>query len=182
MAPLLTLEEAQGRVLAHARPLPAELVLIGQASGRITAEDVRARVDLPPFASSAMDGFAVRADDLPGSLQIVGESAAGGPFTERLERGGAVSISTGAVVPEGADTVVPIEIVVKQANRVEIADALKAGSNVRPPGGDVAAREVVVPTGSRLTPGRIAAAAAAGVDALPCGRIPRVAVLATVRD
>jgi molybdopterin molybdotransferase len=176
---LLTLEEAQERVLAFARPLPAELVPIGEANGRVAAEHVRAQVDLPPFASSAMDGFAVRAADLPGALQIVGESAAGQPFAGQLEPGSAAAISTGAVVPDGSDTVVPVERVFIQDNRVEIAAALERGSNVRPRGGDVAAGEVVVPAGIRLTPARIAAAAAAGVASLSCGCSPRVAVLAT---
>jgi molybdopterin molybdotransferase len=179
VASLLTLEEAQAQVLARARPLPAELVPIGAAGGRVVAEAVRAQVDLPPFASSAMDGFAARAADLPGVLQVVGESAAGAPFAGRIEPGSAVAISTGAVVPDGADCVVPVEHVVKQANRVEIPGAASAGSNVRSSGGDVAVGDVVVPAGTTLTPGQIAAAAAAGVATLPCGRVPCVAVLAT---
>jgi molybdopterin molybdotransferase len=179
VALLRTLEEAQELVLARARPLPPELVPIGEAGGRVAAEDVRAQVDLPPFASSAMDGFAVRAEDLPGALRIAGESAAGQPLEGRLEPGSAAAISTGAVVPEGADAVVPVEFVVQNDNRVEIASAAERGSNVRPCGGDVAAGDVVVPAGARLTPARIAAAAAAGVGALRCGRAPRVAVLAT---
>jgi molybdopterin molybdotransferase len=126
-----------------------------------------------------MDGFAVRAADLPGTLRIAGESAAGTPYGAELESGFAVAISTGAVVPEGADAVVPIERVVKNDNRVEIADSAQPGAHVRPRGGDVAAGELVIPAGTRLTPARIAAAAAAGVAALSCRRRPRVAVLAT---
>jgi molybdopterin molybdotransferase len=113
VAPQLTLEEAQEHVLGAVKPLPAELVPITEAGGRVTAEDVQARVDLPPFPSSAMDGFAVRAADLPGTLRIAGESAAGRPHRGQLESGCAVAISTGAVVPEGADAVVPVEVVVK---------------------------------------------------------------------
>jgi molybdopterin molybdotransferase len=179
VASLLTLEEAQERVLAVAGPLPAELVPIGSAAGRVAAEDVRAQVDLPPFASSAMDGFAVHAADLPATLGIAGESAAGNPYEGRLERGTAVAISTGAVVPDGADAVVPIEIVVQHDNRVEFPRDAQAGANVRPSGSDVASGEVVVPAGVRLTPARVAAAAAAGLAAVPCSRRPRVAVLAT---
>jgi molybdopterin molybdotransferase len=140
---------------------------------------VVARVDLPPFASSAMDGFAVRAADLPGKLRIAGESAAGRPSEERLEPGSAAAISTGAVVPKGADAVVPIEDVVLHDNDVEIARAVGRGAHVRPRGGDVGAGEVVVPAGGTLTPARLAAAAAAGVAELACARRPRVAVLAT---
>jgi molybdopterin molybdotransferase len=175
----LTLEEAHERVLKAARPLPAETVPISVASGRVCADDVRARVDLPPFASSAMDGFAVRAADLPGTLRIVGESAAGQPFDAQLERGCAVAISTGAVVPDGADAVVPIENVVRQDNDVEISESASAGAHIRPRGGDVTAGEVVVSAGVWLTPGRLAAAAASGASERRCVRRPRVAVLAT---
>ncbi|HEY1565294.1 MAG TPA: gephyrin-like molybdotransferase Glp [Gaiellaceae bacterium] len=179
MASLLTLEEAQERVLALARPLEAEPVPIGEVAGRVVAEDVRARVDLPPFASSAMDGFAVRAADLPGTLAIAGESAAGRPYDAVLEPGTAVAISTGAVVPEGADSVVPVERVVHNDNNVEISLAFERGAHVRPRGGDVSANDVVLAAGARLSPARIAAAAAAGVAELLCTRRPRVAVLAT---
>jgi molybdopterin molybdotransferase len=179
VASLLNLQEAQERVLERARPLSAEPVPIAEAAGRVTAEDVRALVDLPPFASSAMDGFAVRASDLPGRLKIVGESAAGQPFGARTEPGTAVAISTGAVVPEGADAVVPIENVVRRANNVEIALEVAPGAHIRPHGGDIAAGEVAVPANKRLTPGRLAAAAASGIAELPCRRRPQVAVLAT---
>jgi molybdopterin molybdotransferase len=179
VASLLTLQEAQERVLEHAHPLPAEPVPVADAAGRVTAEDVRARVDLPPFANSAMDGFAVRASDLPGTLQIVCESAAGRPFEARVESGSAVAISTGAVLPEGADAVVPIELVVTRANSVEISREAPSGAHIRPRGGDIAAGEVAVPANTRLTPAGLAAAAASGVAELPCRRRPSVAVLAT---
>ena len=179
MAALLTFEEAQERVLGLARPLESEPVPIAETGGRVTAEDVYARIDLPPFASSAMDGFAVRAADLPGTLRIGGESAAGQSFDEELEPGCAVAISTGAVVPEGADAVVPIENVVRNDNDVAIAQPVEAGAHIRPQGGDVAAGELVAPAGARLTPGRLAAVAASGIAELQCARRPRVAVLAT---
>jgi molybdopterin molybdotransferase len=179
VASLLTLEEAHERLLKAVRPLAAETVPITAARGRVSAQDVHARVDLPPFPSSAMDGFAVHAEDLPGTLRAVGESAAGRPFDAELERGTAAAISTGAVVPDGADAVVPIENVVVQGNRVEISAAVQPGSHIRPRGGDINAGEVVVPAGARLTPGRLAAAAAAGVARLSCARRPQVVVLAT---
>jgi molybdopterin molybdotransferase len=179
VASLLTLEEAHERVLRAARPLSAEPVAIAEAGGRVCARNVRARVDLPPFASSAMDGFAVRAADLPRKLQIVGESAAGRPFGARVEPGCAVAISTGAVVPDGADAVIPIELVVRIDNNVEIAQPIEPGSHIRPRGGDVAAGEVVVSAGTRLTPARLAAAMASGVAGLECARRSRVVVLAT---
>jgi len=178
VASLLSFEEAQARVLAAVRPLPAELVPIAEAGGRVLAEDARARVDLPPFSSSAMDGFAVKAADLPATLPITGESAAGSPLGRPLEPGSAAAISTGAVVPDGADCVIPIENVVVTDNRVEIP-AAAPGANVRPRGGDIAAGDVVVPARVRLTAARIAAAAATGIAVLPCARRPRVSVLAT---
>jgi molybdopterin molybdotransferase len=179
VASLLTLDEAQERVLERARPLPSEPVPIAAAGGRVTGEDAYARVDLPPFVSSAMDGFAVRAADLPGTLPVAGESAAGRPYDGRLEPGCAVAISTGAVVPEGADAVVPIEDVVRKENSVEISVGGVPGAHIRPRGGDIAAGDVVVPAGTRLTPARLAAAAASGIAELACRRRPRVVVLAT---
>jgi molybdopterin molybdotransferase len=179
VAPLLTLEEAQEHVLRRVRPLPVEPVPLAAAGGRVVAEELRARVDLPPFASSAMDGFAVRSKDLPATLRIAGESAAGKPFGSRLEPGSAVAISTGAVVPEGADAVVPIENVVKLDDRVEVSQKVEVGAHIRPAGGDVASGDVVVPKGVTLTPARLAAAAASGVATVPCRRRPRVGVLAT---
>jgi molybdopterin molybdotransferase len=173
------LEEAQARVLQHARSLSAELVPVAGAAGRVTAEDVFGGVDLPPFASSAMDGFAVRAADLPATLRIVGESAAGQPYEKSLEPGGAVAISTGAVVPDGADAVIPVEHVVRHDNEVQIEHTVQQGAHVRPRGGDAAAGDVVVRAGTRLTAALLAAAAASGVAEVRCARRPRVAVLAT---
>ena len=179
MASLLTVEEAHARVLERARRLPREPVSIAEASGRVTAEDVRAHIDLPPFASSAMDGYAVRSADVPGTLRVAGESAAGRPFASEIEPGCAVAISTGGVVPAGADAVVPVELVVQKDNRVEISESVGSGAHVRPRGGDVAAGEIVVPAGVELTAARLAAAAAAGVAELACTRRPRVVVLPT---
>ncbi|HXY80640.1 MAG TPA: gephyrin-like molybdotransferase Glp [Gaiellaceae bacterium] len=177
--PLLTFDEAQARVLARVRPLPAETVRIEDAGGRVTATAVEAAVDLPPFASSAMDGFAVRAADLPGSLPIVARIPAGRPAARPLAAGEAMAISTGGVVPEGADAVVPSELVVQKDNSIEVARAVAPGSHVRPRGGDVAAGEVVVEAGVWLGASQLGALAAAGIADLPCARRPRVAVLTT---
>lgn len=180
MERLLTYDQAQIRVLEKARPLAVEEVSVSAAAGRVAAEDVRATVDLPPFPSSAMDGFAVRGAELPGVLRVVGEAAAGAPFAGRVGAGEAAAISTGAVVPDGADAVVPMEVVLNAGDGgIEVAEALEAGTNVRPRGGDVAAGEVVVPRGIRLQAAHVAAAAAAGVSRLSCSRRPRVAVVAT---
>jgi molybdopterin molybdotransferase len=177
---LCTLEEAQAEVLARARRLPAEAVAVAEAAGRVAAEDVRAAVDLPPFPSSAMDGYAVRAADVAGELRVVGESAAGRPFDGAVGPGEAVAISTGAVVPDGADAVLPVEDVRKTDNTtITSSRQLSPGASVRPRGGDAAVGDVVVAAGARLGPAGLAAAAAAGVAVVSCARRPRVTVLAT---
>ena len=179
MSALLNLEQAQALVLARARPLDAESVPLAAAAGRVTARAAAAAVDLPPFASSAMDGYAVRSADLPGRLRIAGESAAGAPTGVSVAPGEAVAISTGGVVPAGADAVIPIEYVVRHDNEIEVEAPLAPGTNVRDRGGDVAAGEVVVPAGVRLRSAQIGALGAAGVASVECTRRPRVAVLAT---
>jgi molybdopterin molybdotransferase len=179
VADLLSIDEAQRLILERAQPLPAEGVLLEEAAGRVLAEPARAAVDLPPFASSAMDGYAVRAADTPGRLAVVARIAAGKPAETAVERGQAMGIATGGAVPEGADAVVPIEYVVERDNEVEIDTVAEAGANVRPRGGDIRAGEVVVDAGSTLTPARLGALAAAGIPQARCTRRPRAAVLPT---
>src|ERR671924_2005292 len=113
VAALLSIAEAQQLILERAKPLPAEPLAIEAAAGRVLAEPARAVVDLPPFPSSAMDGYAVRAADTPGRLAIVGRAAAGAPAPVSLEPRQAIGIATGGVIPEGADAVVPVEYVVE---------------------------------------------------------------------
>ncbi|HEY8408944.1 MAG TPA: gephyrin-like molybdotransferase Glp [Gaiellaceae bacterium] len=180
MAEVLTFEQAQARVLEHVRPLAPERVALGAASGRVTAAPAQSVVDLPPFASSAMDGYAVRSADLPGTLPVVDRVAAGRPAGRPLAAGEAMEISTGGVVPEGADAVVPVESVVERDNNtVEFPEAVAGGANVRPRGGDAALGSVVVDSGVLLGPSQIGALAAAGVAEVDCARRPRVVVLAT---
>jgi molybdopterin molybdotransferase len=179
VADLLTIEEAQRLVLERARPLPAETVPLEEAGGRVLAEPMRAVVDLPPFASSAMDGFAVRSQDTPGTLPVVARIAAGAPAERALGAGEAMEISTGGVVPDGADAVIPIEYVVEHDNDVEIPEPARPGAHVRPRGGDLHADDTVLEAGVRLDPARLGALAAAGVAEVSCSRRPRAAVLAT---
>jgi molybdopterin molybdotransferase len=154
-------------------------VRLADAAGRVLAVDARATVDLPPFASSAMDGYAVRAADLPGTLPIVDRVAAGRPATRTLTPGEAMEISTGGVVPEGADAVIPVEVVVDHDNSMTTESDVAVGENVRARGGDDRAGEVVVPRGSRLGPAQLGALAAAGVPEVEVASRPRVAVLTT---
>jgi molybdopterin molybdotransferase len=176
---LLSLEEAVRIVLDHVGTLPSERVRLADAAGRVLAEPARAAVDLPPFASSAMDGFALRAGDAPGRLPIVGHIAAGRPAERPLAAGEAMAIATGGEVPEGADAVVPIEVVVASDNSVEVPEEVRPGANVRPRGGDVGAGEPVVPAGERLGPAQVGALAAAGIAEVACARKPLASVLAT---
>jgi molybdopterin molybdotransferase len=179
VAALVSIDEALERVLARVQPLPAERIPLAEAAGRVLAEPARARVDLPPFPSSAMDGFAVHAADTPGRLPVADRIAAGVPARRALERGHAMGIATGGVVPEGADAVVPVEYVVEHGNEVEIPDAARAGANVRPRGGDASAGDVVVASGVRLGPARIGALAAAGLESVVVACRPSTAVLVT---
>jgi molybdopterin molybdotransferase len=179
MADLLSIAEAQLLILERARPLPAEAVSLEDAAGRVLAEAARATVDLPPFASSAMDGFAVRTADMPGRLTVVARIAAGEPAATAVESGQAMGIATGGAVPRGADAVVPIEYVVDHGNEVEIGAPVEIGANVRPRGGDIQAGEIVVEAGATLTPARLGALAAAGIPQARCAKRPRAAVLPT---
>jgi molybdopterin molybdotransferase len=173
------MEEAQQLVLERAQPLRAERVPLERAAGRVLAEAGHAIVDLPPFPSSAMDGFALRSADVPATLPVVARVAAGRPAERRLEPGEAIAIATGGVVPEGADAVIPIEYVVENDNDIEVDRAVEAGANVRPRGGDLRQGEEVVPAGTRLGPAQLGALAAAGVAEVVCGAVPSAAVLAT---
>jgi molybdopterin molybdotransferase len=179
MADLISLEEALARIFEQVRPLDAEPVPLAAAAGRVIADDVRSLVDLPPFASSAMDGFAVRSSDTPGRLSVVARIAAGVPAPRALEPGEAMGIATGGVVPDGADAVIPIEYVVESDNGVGIEQTVGRGDNVRPRGSDISAGDVVVSQGSRLGPAQVGALAAAGLVEVSATRRPRVVLLAT---
>src|SRR5688572_14872639 len=116
---LVSIEEAQELVLSNVRPLPAETVPLGSAVGRVLLEPAASTIDLPPFDSSAMDGFALRAEDTPGTLPVPFRIAAGSPADRALAAGEAMGIATGGAVPEGADAVIPLEYVVDHDNTIE---------------------------------------------------------------
>jgi molybdopterin molybdotransferase len=176
---LLTFEAAQALVVERVERRPVETVAVDEVAGRVLAEPARSAIDLPPFDSSAMDGYAVRAADTPGALPIVFRIAAGRPAPRGLAPREAMAIATGGVVPGGADAVVPIEYVVEHDNRVEIPEPASAGANVRPAGGDVRAGDLVVAAGTRVGPAQAGALAAAGIAEVLCAQRPRAAVLAT---
>jgi molybdopterin molybdotransferase len=175
---LLSVEAARARMLQHAKALPSETVLIDEALGRVLAEDIRATRDQPPFAASAMDGWAVRAADTPAKLAIVGESAAGHAFEGQVSEGQAARIFTGAPMPPVADAVVIQEDAIHEDTSVSVP-LVDVGRNVRPAGLDFRIGDRLLARGDRLDPWRLALAAAAGRAEVTAARRPRVAVLST---
>jgi molybdopterin molybdotransferase len=175
---LISIDEARRRVLAAVRPLGDEEVPLGEAHGRVLAEDVESPVDVPPFDGSAMDGYAVIAGP-EAELDVIGESRAGHPAAARVEPGKAIRISTGAALPEGATAVVPLERSEPARNARVRVGASSPGDNVRRAGEDVRAGSVVLARGAPLGPAELGVAASVGRAALRCSRRPRVAVLVT---
>jgi molybdopterin molybdotransferase len=182
MEGLVSVADAQRLVLERAKRLESERVPIERAAGRVLAETVTARTDLPPFPSSAMDGYAVRSQDVPSAparLALAGVIAAGRPAGGPLGPGRALAISTGGVVPEGADAVVPVEHASLDGDTVVVERPVRAGQHVRPRGGDVAAGAVVLEAGTRIGAAQVGALAAAGIAELQCAKRPRVGILVT---
>ena len=182
VADLTSFADAQRLVLERAKPLEAERVPIERAAGRVLAEPAAAATDLPPFPSSAMDGIAVRAADTAGApvtLPLAGEVAAGHPSDAPLGPGQAMRIATGGVVPEGADAVIPVEVIAFEDGGVRVESPAAPGANVRERGGDIRTGETVLEPGVALGPAQVAALAAAGVAEVRCTKRPRVAILVT---
>jgi molybdopterin molybdotransferase len=183
MSGMITVAEALKRVLASAdTPLGEERVALDAAHGRVLARDVVALRTQPPFANSAMDGYALRAADasaFPAKLTVIGESAAGRAFGGVVGPGQATRIFTGAPMPEGADAIVVQEDVRREGDRIELAAAASMGDNLRPVGLDFSEGEALIRAGRRLSPRDMALAAAANHVELPVRRRARVAILAT---
>src|SRR5438094_1882379 len=179
---MISVEEALARLLAPLMALPPEQVSVAEAIGRGLAEDVAARRTQPPFAVSAMDGYAVRADDLgriPATLRIIAEIPAGAGFGGMLGPGEAARIFTGAPLPDGADTIIIQEDTERQGDRVEIREGAARGRYVRRAGLDFAEGDVLLHSGRRLSPRDIGLAAAMNRPWLFVHRRPRVAILST---
>jgi molybdopterin molybdotransferase len=178
----VSIEEARAAVLEYAKVLGAEDVFLDDALGRALAVDAHAPNDVPPFAASAMDGFAIRAaDTLDGSarLRLIGEAKAGTEAGVRVERGTAVRISTGAPVPAGADAIVPQEMTTSDGTTVEIDGQIAIGYHLRPPGEDIRAGELVVSAGSLLGPAELGVLASMNIPRPSVVRRPRVAIAGT---
>jgi len=178
---LISVTEAQRLVLERAHRLDPERVPVERAAGRVLAETAGALVDLPPFPSSAMDGFAVQAGEagVGARLPVVARIAAGSPADRSLQAGEAMAISTGGAVPEGADTVIPLELVEDSGDAIEIREAVASGANVREQGSDVRTGDTILEPGMRLGPAQVGALAAAGIHEVQCAKRPRVGILVT---
>jgi molybdopterin molybdotransferase len=182
MAALLPVDKALARVLDGAAPLPPETIPLADAFGRVLADDISARRTQPPTAVSAMDGYAVRGDDVataPATLTVIGEVAAGHPFARPLAAGQAARIFTGGVMPVGSDTVAVQEHASRDGDLVTFDTATPKGKNVRAAGIDFTAGDTRLRAGRRLTARDIALAAAMNHAVLPVYRKPKVVVFAT---
>jgi molybdopterin molybdotransferase len=183
MAPetLLSVEDALARVLDGVTTLPAEEVPVGEAHGRVLVASLAARRTQPPADVSAMDGYAAGSADLadaPARLRVVGQSAAGRPFAGKVASGEAVRIFTGALLPHGADTVVPQEEAKPEGDHV-VLPATSAGNYVRKRGLDFSQDQVLLETGRRLSARDLGLAAAMDYARVPVARRPRIAFIAT---
>jgi molybdopterin molybdotransferase len=179
---LMPVAEARARILADLPAMPSEQVAMPDAHGRVLAADVAARVTQPPLAVSAMDGYAVRAEDVanvPVDLKIVGEVPAGGLHEGTIGPGEAVRIFTGAAIPDGADAIVIQEDTARDGDTVTINEGVAAGRYVRPAGLDFKAGDVLLAAGTVLTARDIGLVAAMNHPWLRVRRRPRVALLAT---
>ena len=191
---MISVEEAQERILAAVQPLDAVDVPLQEALGLVLAEDVRAGLDIPSWDNSAMDGYAVRAGDIaaastgtPVELPVIGEAAAGRMPDREVTPGTAIRIMTGAPIPRGADAVVPFEDTDETERRaagsglarIAIRDAARKGDNVRVAGEDVRKGALVLEKGAVLRAGHIGVLASLGRPRVRVVRRPTVAVLAT---
>lgn len=177
---LLPVAEAQTRVLALGRAAAPETLAIADAIGRFAATDIVARRTQPARPLSAMDGYAIRFDDLPGPWDVIGESAAGASFAGNVGEAQATRIFTGAAMPDGTDCVLVQEEATRDGTRLHLSgEGPVRGGNVRRAGLDFREGELLIATGERITPARAAMAAIAGHGTLSVGRRVRVAIAAT---
>lgn len=176
---MIPFEEAVSRVGEVARPLGPERVPLARAAARVLAAPVVAGVDAPPADCSAMDGYAVREADLPGTLRVIGESFAGSGFGGAVEPGSCVRIFTGAPVPKGADRVVIQEVVERRRDEAIIPPPSGDARHIRVRGSDFRAGQELLLAGDLLTPRALVAAAGADVADVEVWRRPRLVVLAT---
>jgi molybdopterin molybdotransferase len=179
---MLSVREAHARVIAAFSPLPAEIVSVADAAGRVLAAMPKARLTQPPTALSAMDGYAVRLVDVPKaptSLRLVGQAPAGGSYDHPLKAGETVRIFTGGPLPDGADGIVIQEDTKAEGEKITILEAPQAGRHIRKAGLDFNLGDTPFPGGRVLTTRDVALAAAMNLPWLSVHRKPRVAILST---
>ncbi len=191
---LLSVDEARERILSHFHPVKTETLPLAESSNRVLAEDIHAADDLPLFDNSSMDGFAIRANDStnatpdsPRRLRVVADIPAGTSPTVSIGPGEAARIMTGAHMPEGADSVVPVEETdfhdrsagATAPKEVQIFKSAKLGANVRLRGIDIHAGDVVLHTGRQLKPQDLGLLAMLGISRVPVYKIPRIALLSS---
>lgn len=176
---MLSVEEAQERVLELVTPLGFEQVALQSALRRVLAEDAVAPFDVPEGDNSAMDGYAVLADDTPGTLRVIEDIPAGAVPRQRVERGTASRIMTGALVPEGADAIAQVEITDGGSEVVRIEQNVARGTHVRRRGEDMRAGDTVIARGSRIGPAEIGVLASLQQPNVNVTRRPAIAILAT---
>lgn len=185
---MLRVEEALDAILATVQPLEHILVPLADSLGLILAQDIRAQENIPPFANSAMDGFALlskdsrQRDGQPPRLRIIGEVAAGSTTEQVVEEGTAFRIMTGAPIPPGADAVIQVELTRHEgpnSTRVEILQEVPPGNNIRLAGEDIQRGQTVLEHGSKIGPWEIGVLATLGWAHVPVIRRPRVAILST---
>jgi molybdopterin molybdotransferase len=176
---VISVEDATRRIVAAFAPTHAQTVAIGEAAGRVLAEDVRARMNQPPAPVSSMDGYAVRAADVPGTLRVIGSSPAGHPFSGRVGAGETVRIFTGGVVPDGADGIVIQEDTSADGEMVAMNVAAKPGKHIREAGMDFREGDLLAATGKRLSARDLSLIAAGDIAVVSVRRRPRIAIAAT---
>jgi molybdopterin molybdotransferase len=178
---MISVDEARTRIVAAFEPVGSETVSVARADGRVLANDARAKLSQPPFPVSAMDGYAVRAEDAQknATLRVVGASPAGHPYQGKIGKGEAVRIFTGGVVPEGADSIVIQEETRATDNGVALNESAQVGRHIRIAGLDFKAGEVLAQTGKRLGPRDLSLLAAGDIAEVEVRRRPRVAFVAT---
>jgi len=178
---MISVAEAQAKLLALASPLPAQDIAVTQAAGKYLASALAAKRTQPSANLSAMDGYAIRSAEWPGPWQVVGESAAGKPYAETLAAGQTVRIFTGAYVPDGADCILIQEDARRTDDvmRAEGTAAIGRGRFVRCAGEDFMTGDEILSKGALLRAGQLALAVAAGHGSLPVGRVPRIRLMAS---
>jgi len=184
--PLLTVAQARERILDRVAALDSETVALPEARGRVLAEEIRSERDVPPFANSAMDGYAVRARDVakasaaqPVRLRVLGEIRAGAAPPGSVQPQTALRIMTGAMIPDGSDAVVRVEDTAEHDGTVDVRVPVAAGTSLRAAGSDLHRGDLLATAGRVVTPGLIGVLASAGRAAVQCVRRPRVLVLTT---